>query len=305
MCAPLSSRWPLLLLAVAIGWTAASIPALRAQSAGGSKARNPTSKVYVAEREGVVDIDTGLRIENATPKKAYTAGDAILHTKADSTTSLVFSNGTGAFLEPDSSLRVLQFVQEPFLPNRTDLDVEPSMSRMVLALARGGIALCTSRLVAGSSLEVTTPHSIVQIRGKRLVIRSDETSTIISLMEGDLTVRGGPLDPVGRTLKPGEQAVIRPGLAAGPFEVRVQPIPPAELPQLEDRVTFACMARRTVYFDVGDRDADPSLGTRAGASVFDQGEEDVLDPIPVVPNPPDPPIFVSPSEIPQPAGSGR
>jgi phage baseplate assembly protein gpV len=266
-----------------------------------ARTRNPTSKLYVAEVEGFSDIDTGERIEELTKESVYDASSSIIYTRAGSTNAMVFSNGTGVHLDPETTLRIELFVQEPFLPNRADLDVEPSISRMILALPQGRIGLCTSRLVAGSSMEVRTPHGSIQVRGRRIVIESTDTHTLVSLIEGDITVRGGLLDSGGRILTNGQRAWIRPGRHAGvPAEVEVEEIPSDLIREVEDKTALACMARQKVYFDVGDPETEAMRAARGGNSVFDSPDEPVLRPIPVVPSLPDVPTFISPAEIPRP-----
>ncbi len=269
--------------------------------------KGPAGKVYVSELEGLSEIDTRTRIREMVRQAVYDADDSIIETKAGATNTLVFSNGVGAFLDPETTLRVVRFTQQPFQPNRADLDIEPSVSRMFLSLRRGTVALCTGRLLPGSILEVTTPHATVAIRGRRVVIQTNEFGTIVSLLDGDVTARLGPDDASGQTLAASQRAVIRQGRLGDPRHIVVEPIPEELRRGLEDRAAFACMARQTVFFDSEEGTPGAGLRTRPGISVFDPDNEDPDDdevsPIPGVPPIPEIPTFVSPSEIVRPPGS--
>lgn len=291
-------------ISVILSWCGAvATPLVRAQTT----AKNPTAKLYIAEQEGFTDIDTDSFVREAGKNTVYNAANAIIQTKADSKTSLVFSNGVGVFLSPETTLRVEQFTQEPFLPNRADLELEPSISRMILSVRSGSVGICTSRLMPGSTLEIHTPHGVVTLRGKQLVVETNEQGTTFSLLEGDLTARTLALENAGQRFAGGNRAVLRQQRLGDPLVVEVEPIPESAKRGLEDKAAYACMARQMVYFDVGEDDPEGNLRGRSGISVFDSPDEeptaDVLRPLPVVPNIPENPTFVSPAEIPNPSGN--
>ncbi len=269
--------------------------------------KGPAGKVYVSDLEGLAEIDTRTRVREMIKHAVYDADDSFIRTKAGTTNTLVFSNGIGAFLDPETTLRVVRFTQQPFQPNRTDLDIEPSVSRMYLSLRRGTVALCTPKLLPGSVLEVTTPHATAAIRGRRIVIQTSESGTIISLLEGDVTARLGENDASGQTLVARQRAVIRQGRLDEARHIVIEPIPEELLSGLEDRAAFACMARQTVFFDTEEGTPGATLRSRPGISVFDPNEETPgggeVTPNPGVPTIPEIPTFVSPSEIPRPPPS--
>lgn len=246
--------------------------ALQAQN----KKRNPTSKVYVSDVSGDALIDTGESVEDLSKRSVYYAQGAVIETRkaqgedrSKSFSTMVYSNGTGAFFDADTRVEVRRFQQEPFTPNRTDMDLEPSVSQTQAFVARGAVGLCTSKLVAGSNMTYQTPHGMVNIRGRKVVVETNENVTKISMLEGDSTIRGGPQDLGGQTLKAGEQATITPNPNGGPSNVRIDRIPPDELPRLDEKVTMACMAKRTVYFEerevsTGGRTASSAENTATG-----------------------------------------
>ncbi len=263
--------------------------------------KNPSSKIYVADVTGSAQIDTGETIDDLTKRSVYTAQGTVIETKDDSTNAMVLSNGTGLYFDPSTRLEVRKFVQEPFTPNRNDMEVEPSVSTTETFLSRGTIGLCTSKLVAGSTMNYNTPHAGVRIRGRKAAIEVTSAGTKVSLIEGDITVRAGTLDAGGQRLEPGQQAIISP--SGG---IRIQPIPPGELKNLEDKTSMACAARKTVYFDVKEKqESGLDEGQIEGeVTAFDEaagaGDEDEIVAIEVTPPTVSPNVTVSAASIPRP-----
>lgn len=238
------------------------------------KKTNPASKVYFTDVQGLAEIDTGDKVDELAQRTVYTAQGAVIETKKPESeddknryaSAMVFSNGTGAFFDTDTRVEMKRFVQEPFVPNRNDIDVEPSISQTQAFVSRGAVGLCTSKLVAGSSMNYQTPHGSVNIRGKRVVIEAGADVTKISMLEGESTVRGGDSDMGGHALRAGQQAIIRAGRGGQPAAVEIITIPPPELPKLEERSTLACAAKKTVYFEARERPNDGLPGA-AGTDV--------------------------------------
>ncbi len=281
-----------------IGATLLALPANAAK-------KNPTSKLYVADLDGLAEIDTGDKIEELSKKSVHNAQGTTIQTMADSSNAMVFSNGTGIYFAPDTRVDVQRFSQEPFTPNRTDLESEPSISQTAGFIPRGAVGLCVPNLVAGSSMVYKTPQGSMNIRGKKVVIETDGFETKVSMVEGETTVNGDEPNGSGLTIKGGEQAVIR-RLPGRKPTIEIQAIPEAEMAQIQDKVTLACIARKTVYFDVADnkelngtesegtattgeeeQEEDLSAGSDVGegwAAIFDQSEqqEDTVDSIVVV-----------------------
>ncbi|MEJ6601921.1 MAG: hypothetical protein QNL51_05055 [Opitutaceae bacterium] len=93
------------------------------------------------------------------------------------------------------------------------------------------------------------------IRGKKVVVESQDFETVISSVEGEVTVEGDSGGGGGRTIKGGEQAIIRQLPGQRPTII-VQPIPDDQREMIEDKVTMACNACRTVYFDVAQKKSE-------------------------------------------------
>jgi hypothetical protein len=246
--------------------------------------RNPTSKLYIADLEGQSEIDTGDRIEEIRAKSVHNAQGTVIETKSDSNNSMVFSNGTGVFLDPDTRMEVRRFVQEPFTPNRTDLEVEPSISQTYGYIPRGRVGICAPKMVAGSSMIYASPHAAASIRGKKVAIEVNDFETKISSVEGEVTITGDGTGTSGQTISDGQQAIIR-RLPGQPPSIEIGPIPDDEIPIVDDKVTMACNARRTVYFDsvkklsesgLRDDDAVVGDGQSPGDSATGDDEGDML-----------------------------
>lgn len=275
--------------------------------------KNPASKIYVADLEGQADIQTDDKIVELTKKSVHSASGTVIETKkaTDMTekdknhSSMVYSNGTGIYFDPDTRMEVKKFVQEPFTPNRTDMDTEPSISQTQTYLSHGLVGLCTSRLVAGSSMVYQTPLGSVNIRGHKLLVEATDQFTRIAMLEGESTVRGGSgsnEDTGGQTLHEGEQAIIRPGTPGHPPSVQIERIPSNELGAMEDKVSMACMAKKTVYFEVAERKAIGDGASTGPVTAFDgnAATEQEIVPVEVVPADLPVQITVSPARL----GSG-
>ncbi len=221
-----------------------------------SKRKSPTSKFYVAEVKGFSQVNTGEKIEDLTEKSVFDAEGTVIETKLESDNALVMSNGTGIYFAPDTKLAVKRFLQEPFTPNRTDLESEPSMSQTKTMLSRGSVGLCSGKLVAGSSMIYDTPHGSINILSQntqKLAIEISDTTTTITLFEGSVTLRGDNMAG-GESLQPGQQAVIRSRGLNQPPEITIGTIPDDQRERIEDMVNGACQARKKVYFDVAERE---------------------------------------------------
>lgn len=246
-----------------------------------SKRKSPTSKFYVAEVQGFAQVNTGERIEDLTEKSVFDAEGTIIETKPDSSNALVMSNGVGLNFAPDTKLVVKRFLQEPFQPNRTDLDSEPSVSQTRTLLARGSVGICSGKLVAGSSMVYDTPHGSLNILSQntqKVAIEVTDDATVVTLFEGAITLRGDNMAG-GEALQPGQQAVIRKRGANQPPEITIGPVPEDQKERLEEMVNGACQARKKVYFDVADRLADQDFTQ----SVFEARDTIIRDPSEVGP----------------------
>jgi hypothetical protein len=252
------------------------------------KKKSPSSKIYVVEINGDGQIDTGKEIDDLTKRAVYSAEGTVLETKANSNASIVFSNGTGVFLDVNTRIDVKKFLQEAFKPSKDDIENEPSISTTHVYVEQGVIGVSTSNHAAGSSMEYDTSLANTSIHGRQAVIAAGDNVTIISMVQGEATLRAGPLGGA-YTIKNGQQAIVKPGPTGEANSVYIHEIPDGNDEEarvwLEQRVLTADDARKLVYFDVQGKKADGSISFFDGAS-DDSGNNEIV-PVPVVPaNPP-------------------
>ena len=267
--------------ALTVFLTAVSLVVFSASADAATKRKNPTSKLYVADVEGIAQINTGDKIEDLTKKSVHRAEGTILETKIDSINAIVLSNGTGIYFDPDTRLEMNRFVQEPFSPHRTDLDSEPSVSQTSAFISRGTIGLCTSKMVAGSTMNYKTPQATISIRGRKVVIETTANATIVSSLEGEFTVSGSQMAG-GQSIKVGQQAIITKQSVFSPPTITIQPIPEDQIKAIEKKAALACMARKTVYFDEAERKVNEG-GPEDVFTEEDKETENNIVPIEVIP----------------------
>jgi len=211
-----------------------------------------TGKLYVSDLKGSVDLHTSDSITALAKKMVFNATSTTIFCAQDSNCSMVYSNGTAMYLDANSRLEIQKFTQEPFTFNRYDLETEPSVSQTLAHLSYGLVALCTSKLAAGSNMIYTTPHVMLNIRGKKIVIESNNYQTLVSVLEGDVTVRasdGGG----GQVLRNGQEAIVRYKTTNQTSSiVHVGRIPDDRKRLLDQLVDMAGIAQRTVYFETVD-----------------------------------------------------
>jgi hypothetical protein len=260
--------------------------------------KNPTSKLYVADTVGDTQIDTGLEIDDLTKKSVYNAEGTTIESKANSNASVVLSNGTGIYFDVNTRVSIKAFQQDSFRPNRDDIEDEPSLSSTKIMIDHGVIGVSTSKLVAGSTMIYETSLATAFIRGRQAVILATDNMTVISMIQGEATVQGGPLDRP-HLVRSGQQIVIHPGDSGEPNTVMVQEIPEGSFEDsqvwLEERVLTADNARKLVYFEVQSRTASDNSLTLFDGAGDDSGKQIVA--VPVVPVNPTVQPNVSPANL--------
>jgi hypothetical protein len=259
------------------------------------KKKGPVAKIYVADTQGDAQIASGEKIYTLRQATAFDAPGTVIETKENAHNSIVYSNGTGMFVDENTRVEIESFVQQPFQPageDTLDTSHEPSMSQSNVFISHGAVGVCTNQLLSGSSMIYATPLGSVNIRGGKLVIESRGDETYIDLLEGDVTVHGSTKDVGGQILRAGERAVIR---AGGPNAgITIQPIPDEAKKKDDQRVSSACSARKSVTFEAIALSTEESEGEAAGAD--DPGQEIVARP--TIPSEPPANIVISPDRLP-------
>lgn len=279
------------------------------------KAKGPVSKLYLAETKGETQIQNGDKIYTARQSTAFDAPGTVIETKPEAHNALVYSNGTGLFVDQSSRVEINRFTQEPFQADRTNqLNTrhEPSVSQSDVFLSFGAVGICTSQLISGSSMLYRTPLASINIRDGRVVIESTTDETIIDLVEGDITVRSGEKDVGGQLLRPGERAVIRRGASGQEPLITIQPIPREARATDDRRVEMACNARKSVTFEIIERKAaegldapgdetavaDSAAGATSDEAAGAQADTQEIVAQPTVPSNPPNNIVISPDRLP-------
>jgi len=259
-------------LAAVLGGTStaqAQSPMIYAPGGGGMDTpitTNLVSKIYAVDVEGEAYVENGGMITPLSAREIYVAQGSTIYTSEESTASLVISNGTGIFLNESTRMTVTRAAQEPFEGERSDMINEPSVSNIQLEHQHGIMGICTSRLLAGTLLEVVTDEFITRIVDGKLVYERGPEGSSVTLVGGDATVQSGQIwyEGEGRTLKV-RHKLFFPADGSEPVETQLSG---SELAGMEGIVTIACLARRGVYFDVfGDPVASDVITTpdEAGA----------------------------------------
>ena len=261
-------------------------PVARAQSQS-AEAKGPVAKIFMAEAKGDAQIQIGEKIFPARQSAVFDAQGAVIETKAKSRIAVVFSDGTGLFLEENTRLEITRFVQQPLQvtgDGTLDVSRQLAVSETLVTITRGTVAICASPLLTGSSMVYNTPHASVILRGGKLAINVLAKETRVDLVEGDVTVRALGRDTGGQVLQAGERAAVLPARAADPEPaITITPIAEADRRKDEQNVAIACAARKAVTFETDEA---------AGA-----GDQEIV-PRPTVPVDPPSNVVVSPDRLP-------
>jgi hypothetical protein len=160
-------------------------------------------------------------------------------------------------------------------------------------------------MVAGSTMQFNTPQGSIQVKGRKAVIQASGNDTTVSLIEGEVTIRGENATG-GTTIKPGQQAIIHRTSAGGPVTIKVQDIPNDQKDAINSKVAAACNARQQVFFQSvksGNNIANPLVKspTTSGTPTNPFTQPDPDDPqivvIPVVNPTISPVVTVSPAGL--------
>jgi hypothetical protein len=159
------------------------------------------------------------------------------------------------------------------------------------------LGISTSKLAAGTTMNYQTRHINVAIHTGKVVIDTNDKRTTVSVLDGNTTLRDRSM-PGGQSLIVGQQAYItRESMIEQPI-ITIRQINENEQQGLDQKAALASMARRTVYFEVADRD-NQNTGSALTQNVFNRNEleEDVLTPVTVLPGAIPGPNTVSPFRI--------
>ncbi len=226
---------------------------------------NPAGKIYFAEA-GDVTIARGGHVDDVTRAGVFMAEGSVIETVADKNADaqtgsiVVYSNGSAAFLGQGTKLEIKRFAQEPFKPSRSDVGAEPSVSVTHAYLQRGTVALSINQQATGSQMVYETPFGTVIVRGRKVVIESDQNGMKVAVLDGECVIKGGEFDLGGHIVRSGEQLFIATGGAGGRSVGQTTVIPPPELVRFTALLAQTSLAQRSVYFDVKQKAGPPNIG---------------------------------------------
>ena len=256
--------------------------------------KGPVAKIYIADVKGEGQIESGGKIYPIRQSTAFDAMGTAIEIRAKSYSAIVYSNGTGLFMDENTRVEIERFVQQPFQPRKDstlDTTHEPSMSQSNVTLRYGAIGISTNQLHSGSSMTYATRLASITIPGGKLVIEVLTDETHVDQLEGDVTIHLAGKDSGGRVLHAGERAVIR--AASDPSldpVITIMPIPDDARKQDEQRVARASSGRKTVTFE--------ALAVASGESGDEAAGAEEIVARPTVPSDPPTNIVISPDRLP-------
>lgn len=144
-----------------------------------------------------------LRVGEVVPVKAG------VNTAAGAAVALTLSNGTLMHLSGEGEMTLDVFDQEPFTAagKVEEMAAEPSVSRVVLRLVRGELAVQVPQLrgARGSSLNISTEAGLLwtQTGATTFLVKAASLDVIIAVAEGEMRFRPPSKDEI--TIAAGEQ----------------------------------------------------------------------------------------------------
>ena len=177
-----------------------------------NRQNNLLGKMYVSNVTGVVTCVSDGRILELKKGDSVMARGAIVESSEKANVTLVFSNGTGVYVDENTKFEVRRFEQEFFAPNN-NLRVEPSNSNTLVRFHTGRVVLSTPRLLSGTTMVYETDLAQVLVRGEKLMIESTEKQTHVAMIEGGATVNpkgpDGKFVSIGKRLTSGQEAFVK------------------------------------------------------------------------------------------------
>ena len=174
--------------------------------------QNLLGKFYASNVKGSVTVISDGRIEELKKGQTILARGTVIDTGKDATATLVFSNGTGVFVDANTRFTVKIFEQEFFAPNN-NLRVEPSNSNTLVLLDHGRVVISTPRLLSGTTMVYETDLASINIRGEKVMIETSDKQTHVAMIAGNASVnpRGpdGNFVSIGRRLQTGNEAFVK------------------------------------------------------------------------------------------------
>lgn len=188
------------------------LPGVAFAALGQQQQNNILGKFFVSSVNGSVTCISDGRILDLKKGDTIMARGAVIETAEKANATILFSNGTGVYIDEKTHYEVDKFDQEFFAPNN-NLRVEPSNSSTLVNLASGRVVISTPRLLSGTTMVYRTPHAAVGIRGEKVMIEASEKQTHVAMIAGNATVNvrdvEGNFVSIGKRLVTGQEAFVK------------------------------------------------------------------------------------------------
>ena len=233
-------------------WFLASAITFFAAVVAGSAQELIPGKIYVAEIAGGVSFTVGGSASELKKGVVLPVQGARNETAPSAHVVYVYSNGTSLYVDEKTIIQIAKFVQVPF-PKGTDTTVnEPSISHTIGRINQGRIIITTNKLATGTTMLYMTPHAVVKIRGKEVVIEVYDRESRIFVVNGDVTVTpgNGSGQNAGQVLHTGQEVIVTDSSASSPSTpLQVLTIDPSWLASIADQIAAGERAQQVVVFE--------------------------------------------------------
>ena len=210
-------------------------------------------KIYVAEIAGGVSYTVGGSPSGLRKGLTLPVQGARNETAPSAHVVYVYSNGTSLYVDEKTVIQIARFMQVPF-PKGTDTTVnEPSVSHTLGRISKGRIIITTNKLATGTTMLYMTPHAVVKVRGKEVVIEVYDRESRIYVITGEVTVtpgNGSGMNP-GQVLHTGEMLTVTDSDASSGSSVPllVLAIDPGWLASIAGQLAAGERAQQIVVFE--------------------------------------------------------
>lgn len=215
-------------------------------------------RIYVAEAKGEVRVIEGKTTSEARQTMSFEASGRSIETGVNARGSMALSNGTAISLDQRSQLEIRKFEHQPLAPGSAASTQEPSPSFTSAFLHRGSVAIFTPPLQPDTIMTYETPHAVITVKGRRLVLTVEAEQTVVYVVDGNATVAAkAASSPV--SVKTGGMIT----LDASGTEPAVSQISAGSLPNLEVQLAYASNAQDTVAFEMGAAGEESKVEAKA------------------------------------------
>lgn len=115
---------------------------------------------------------------------AFQPDGVTLSTNRDGFLAVVFSNGMSIYMGPSSQLKVIEFAQQPWHPEESNPDFEPSRSKINIQLIEGEFAITQRQAFPTSEILFTVPQGTIETISPALFVQLGPTEASLFVLDG-------------------------------------------------------------------------------------------------------------------------